>query len=184
MCPLALMYLLFLLPASPAQQTNRCAENPNLSHIIDQAHKLAPPELIDLGVKLVIAPQKGSPARLVQASFGVPDLLRSRANLFGWETLDIEEEEYPNTARLRLDLRIISAIHSLIAPARSMSDNACFRQPSGICTRFGVTFFSNENDYRSTRRPQILGVGRFVCLALRWCRIQLSSLNGVRNRGW
>ena len=35
-------------------------------------------ELIDLGVTLVIAPQKGSPARLVQASFGVPLLAAAK----------------------------------------------------------------------------------------------------------
>jgi hypothetical protein len=78
MCPLALMYLVFLLPASPAQQPNTGGESPNLSHIIDQAQKLAPPELIDLGVTLVIAPQKESPARLVQASFGVPVLAAAK----------------------------------------------------------------------------------------------------------
>jgi hypothetical protein len=72
------MYLLFLLPACPAQQPNTCGERPNLSRIIDQAQKLAPPELIDFGVTLVIAPQKGSPARLVQASFGVPLLAAAK----------------------------------------------------------------------------------------------------------
>jgi hypothetical protein len=72
------MYLVFLLPACPAQQPNTCGESPNLLHIIDQAQKLAPPELIDLGVTLMIAPQKGSPARLVQARFGVPLLAAAK----------------------------------------------------------------------------------------------------------
>lgn len=68
-----------LLPASPAQQPNTCSVGPNLSRMIDQAQKLAPPELMDsLGVMLVIAPQKGSPARLVQASFGAPLLAAAK----------------------------------------------------------------------------------------------------------
>ena len=74
----ALMSLAFLLQASPAQQPNTCGDGPNLSRVIDQAQKLAPPELIDLGITLVIAPQKRSPARLVQASFGVPLLAAAK----------------------------------------------------------------------------------------------------------
>jgi hypothetical protein len=76
--PLALVSLTFLLQASPAQRPTTCGEGPNLSRVIDQAQRLAPPELIDLGVTLVIAPQKRSPARLVQASFGVPLLAAAK----------------------------------------------------------------------------------------------------------
>src|SRR5437660_6163284 len=72
------MYLMVLLQASPAQQPNTCRDGPNLSRMIDQAQKLAPPELINLGIALVIASQKGSPARLVQASFGVPLLVAAK----------------------------------------------------------------------------------------------------------
>jgi len=72
-CRLALIYLVFLLRASPAQQPNSCIEGANLSRMIDQAQKLAPPELLSLPVMpvtFVIAAQQGTPARLVQASFG------------------------------------------------------------------------------------------------------------------
>jgi hypothetical protein len=72
------MYLMFLLQVSPAQQPNTYGDGPNLSHVIDQSQKLAPPELIDLGVTLVVAPQKGSPARLLQASFGAPLLAAAK----------------------------------------------------------------------------------------------------------
>ncbi|PYX54308.1 MAG: hypothetical protein DMG76_22305, partial [Acidobacteria bacterium] len=71
------MYLMVLLQASPAQQPNTCRDGPNLSRMIDQAQKLAPPELINLGIRLVIASQK-VPARLVQASFGVPLLVAAK----------------------------------------------------------------------------------------------------------
>jgi len=66
------MYLVFLLQASLAQQPNTCREGMSLSRMIDQAQKSAPPELISVPVRLVIAQQEGRPGRLVQAAFGSP----------------------------------------------------------------------------------------------------------------
>ena len=108
------MYLVFLLQASPAQQPNTCREGPNLSRMIDQAEKLAPAELIDLGVMLVIAPQSGSPARLVQASFGVPLLVGAKLKneskktilsfRIGWSYVQDDRMEFHNG-----DLRSVPA---------------------------------------------------------------------------
>ena len=99
------MYL-FLLQASSAQQPNTCGEGPNLSRIIDQAQKLAPPELMDLGVTFLIAPQTGSPARLVQASFGVPLLAAAKIKneskktilsyRIGWSYVHDDKMEFHN----------------------------------------------------------------------------------------
>jgi hypothetical protein len=75
------MYLVFLLPASPAQQPDNCREGPNLSYMIDQAQKLAPPELSGMdyaSCAFTFAPQKGSPARFVEAAFGVPLLMSAK----------------------------------------------------------------------------------------------------------
>ena len=114
---LALMCVVFLLQASPAQQPNNWEEGPNLPRMIDQAQKLAPPELslIDSSVvTFVIAPQKGSPARLVQASFGVPLLMaakiknESRKTILsyriGWSYVHDDRMEFGNS-----DLRRVSA---------------------------------------------------------------------------
>src|SRR5438046_6556769 len=99
------MYL-FILQASPAQQPNTYGEGPNLSRIIDQAQKLAPPELMDLGVTFLIAPQTGSPARLVQASFGVPLLAAAKIKneskktilsyRIGWSYVHDDKMEFHN----------------------------------------------------------------------------------------
>ena len=99
------MYL-FLLQASSAQQPNTCGEGPNLLRTIDHAQKLAPPELIDLSVTFVIAPQKGSPARLIQASFGVPLLAAAKIKneskktilsyRIGWSYAQEDQVEFHN----------------------------------------------------------------------------------------
>jgi len=84
------MYLVVLLQASPAHQLNNGREGPNPSYRIDQAQKLAPPELnlIDNPVvTFVIAPQKGSPARFIQASFGVPLLMAAKIRNEGKKTI-------------------------------------------------------------------------------------------------
>ena len=108
------MYLMVLLQASPAQQPNTCRDGPNLSRMIDQAQKLAPPELINLGITLVIASQKGSPARLVQASFGVPLLVAAKIKneskktilsyRIGWSYVQDDRMEFHNS-----DLRSVPA---------------------------------------------------------------------------
>ena len=74
--------------------------------MIDQAQKLTPQELINLYIALVIAPQKGSPARLVQASFGVPLLAAAKIKneskktillyRIGWSYLDDDRMEFHN----------------------------------------------------------------------------------------
>ena len=85
--------------------------------MIDQAEKLAPPELSLMDypvVTFVIAPQKGSPARLVQASFGVPLLVAAKIKneskktilsyRIGWSYVDDDRMEFHNG-----DLRSITA---------------------------------------------------------------------------
>jgi len=99
------MYL-FILQASPAQQPNTYGEGPNLSRIIDQAQKLAPPELMDLGVTFLIAPQTRSRARLVHASFGVPLLAAAKIKneskktilsyRIGWSYVHDDKMEFHN----------------------------------------------------------------------------------------
>lgn len=114
-CPLALMNLLFLLQASPAQQSNTSTQGPNLSCMIDQAQKLAPPELTLMDYPVVtftIAPQKESPARLVQASFGVPLLtdakIKNDSNKtilsyrIGWSYVHDDRMEFHNSELRRV----------------------------------------------------------------------------------